>query len=331
MSEPRRRVCESRPGPDGAGPSSAKRVRCCLKIPRGVSENPNPAPRKASTASPLRSVSPPMPNTRLSLEMNSRSHGLCRNRTDSRRLTDARCHRTGEPPLSPANQLPSRPRSFLVSARRRFDSTSFAFVARERFALRLRSRAASARRSRFFSSAAAASFSPRRFPAVARFTACDRESDTVTRIPLGTWRSVTAVETLFTCCPPRPARTRKNLLEFGITQREHPSNLARRCADNKRNENLCKNSRNLPSSPHQTDSHKNPQPRSSSRPPPFTIHRNPPPHPPNHFPSNLRKSWKHEAPWPDGIFLSLQKNLSSSMKTGIPHQHSPRPARSSLN
>jgi len=37
-----------------------------------------------------------------------------------------------------------------------------------------------------------------------RFCACDRESCTVTEIPLGRCRSVTAVETLFTFCPPGP-------------------------------------------------------------------------------------------------------------------------------
>ena len=40
--------------------------------------------------------------------------------------------------------------------------------------------------------------------AIRRFVACERESWTVTLTPLGRWRSVTAVETLLTCCPPGP-------------------------------------------------------------------------------------------------------------------------------
>jgi hypothetical protein len=105
---------------------------------------------------------------------------------------------------TPRNQPGTRPRSFFVSARRRFPSTIFAFVPRDRSALRRRSLAASANRDCFSSRANAASFSRNRFRAVARFSPCERESDTVTWIPLATCRSVTAVETLFTCCPPGP-------------------------------------------------------------------------------------------------------------------------------
>jgi len=98
----------------------------------------------------------------------------------------------------------TRPRIFFVSARRRLDSTSFAFVPRERVAFLRRSRAASARRAFFFASAASLIFRRSLRRAVSRFIACDRESDTVTMSPVGLCRSVTAVETLFTCCPPGP-------------------------------------------------------------------------------------------------------------------------------
>ena len=46
--------------------------------------------------------------------------------------------------------------------------------------------------------------SSKRSRASLRLVACDRESCTVTLIPVGKCRSVTAVETLFTCCPPGP-------------------------------------------------------------------------------------------------------------------------------
>ncbi len=98
----------------------------------------------------------------------------------------------------------TRPLIFFVSARRRLDSTSFAFVPRERVAFLRRSRAASARRAFFFASAASLIFRRSLRRAVSRFIACERESDTVTMRPVGVCRSVTAVETLFTCCPPGP-------------------------------------------------------------------------------------------------------------------------------
>jgi hypothetical protein len=91
------------------------------------------------------------------------------------------------------------PRIFFVSERRRFDSTSFAFVPRERLAFRRRSLEASANCASFFASAASLIFCSSLRRAVSRFIACERESETVTLKPVGTWRKVTAVETLFTC------------------------------------------------------------------------------------------------------------------------------------
>jgi hypothetical protein len=55
-----------------------------------------------------------------------------------------------------------------------------------------------------FSSRTLSMASINRSRASLRFTACDRESCTVTLIPVGTCRNVTAVETLFTFCPPGP-------------------------------------------------------------------------------------------------------------------------------
>jgi hypothetical protein len=95
-------------------------------------------------------------------------------------------------------------RIFFVSERRRLDSTSFTLVPRERFAFRRLSRAASAMRFCFWTSAASDIFWRSLRRAVCRFIACERESETVTFSPVGTCRRVTAVETLFTCCPPGP-------------------------------------------------------------------------------------------------------------------------------
>ena len=91
------------------------------------------------------------------------------------------------------------PRNFFVSERRRFDSTSIAFVPRERLAFRRRSLEASANCASFFASAASLIFCSSLRLAVSLFIACERESETVTLNPVGTWRKVTAVETLFTC------------------------------------------------------------------------------------------------------------------------------------
>jgi len=51
--------------------------------------------------------------------------------------------------------------------------------------------------------------SNKRSRASLRFCACDRESCAVTLIPLGRCRNVTAVETLFTFCPPGPPERAK--------------------------------------------------------------------------------------------------------------------------
>lgn len=95
-------------------------------------------------------------------------------------------------------------RCLFSSLRLRFDSRIFLFNAGGRVDLRRRSfsRAAiCARRSARCRSSIASS---KRCRASLRFIACDRESWTVTLIPLGRCRSVTAVETLFTFWPPGP-------------------------------------------------------------------------------------------------------------------------------
>ena len=78
------------------------------------------------------------------------------------------------------------PRIFFVSERRRFDSTSFALVPRERLAFLRRSREASANCASFFASAASRIFCSSLRRAVSRFIACERESETVTLSPVGT-------------------------------------------------------------------------------------------------------------------------------------------------
>lgn len=95
-------------------------------------------------------------------------------------------------------------RSFFRVERLRFPSRMRRLSARGRgeFCRRTFSRCAfsAARRWRCRSSTAAR----RRSRASLRFIACDRESCTVTLSPLGRCRRVTAVETLFTFCPPGP-------------------------------------------------------------------------------------------------------------------------------
>jgi hypothetical protein len=78
------------------------------------------------------------------------------------------------------------PRIFFVSERRRFDSTSVAFVPRERLAFRRRSLEASANCASFFASAASLIFCSSLRLAVSLFIACERESETVTLNPVGT-------------------------------------------------------------------------------------------------------------------------------------------------
>ena len=98
-----------------------------------------------------------------------------------------------------SSQISILPRCLFSSLRLCFPSNIFRFSAAGRgdFPRRAFSRAAisAARRSsRAFEMA-----SNKRSRASFRFTACDRESCTVTLIPLGRCRSVTAVETLLTC------------------------------------------------------------------------------------------------------------------------------------
>ncbi len=78
------------------------------------------------------------------------------------------------------------PRNLFVPERRRFDSTSLAFVPRERFAFRRRSFDTAANCASFFASAASRIFCSSLRRAVSRFIACERESETVTLNPVGT-------------------------------------------------------------------------------------------------------------------------------------------------
>ena len=95
-------------------------------------------------------------------------------------------------------------RCFFSSARLRFDSRIFLFseAGLGDFLRRSFSRLAiSATRWPFRARSIASS---NRSRASLRFTACERESWTVTLMPVGRYRSVTAVETLFTFWPPGP-------------------------------------------------------------------------------------------------------------------------------
>src|SRR5207302_5149779 len=103
-----------------------------------------------------------------------------------------------------------RPRWRFSSERLRFDSKMRVFNLAGLGDFRRRSRSRSARLAarsafRFFSMA-----SINRFRAMRRFMLCDRASCTVTLIPLGRCKSVTAVETLFTFCPPGPEARAKD-------------------------------------------------------------------------------------------------------------------------
>ena len=99
--------------------------------------------------------------------------------------------------------------SCFVSPRRRFDSTKRRLVALERFALRRRFLETSARCDWRAATAAASSLSANKRVASVRLRAWDRDVLTRTEIPVGTWRSVTAVETLLTCWPPGPPDRQK--------------------------------------------------------------------------------------------------------------------------
>lgn len=98
----------------------------------------------------------------------------------------------------------TRPRSFFVSPRSRFPSTILRFVPRDRFAFCRRAFDSAAIRSCFFSALCRSNSSSSRTNASCRFVLCDRESLTATRSPEGLCRTSTAVDTLFTCCPPGP-------------------------------------------------------------------------------------------------------------------------------
>ncbi len=106
--------------------------------------------------------------------------------------------------LEAATHVATLPRSFFRVERFRFDSKIRLFKPRGRgeFFLRIFSRCdiSADRRSLSCRSKAARKRSRASF----RFIACERESCTVTLRPEGRWRSVTAVETLFTFCPPGP-------------------------------------------------------------------------------------------------------------------------------
>lgn len=115
-------------------------------------------------------------------------------------------------------------RSFLSSERFRFVSRIFRFKRGGRGEFRRRSCAAAAR----FNCRAAArrpsSASSKRSSASWRFRAWERESCTVTVMPLGACFSVTAVETLLTCWPPGPDE-RANVSFSSVP--ETPSRLIR--------------------------------------------------------------------------------------------------------
>ena len=103
-----------------------------------------------------------------------------------------------------ANQSSILRRVRLISARRCLDFRILSFRAAGRgdFLRRAFSRAAISAPRCFCRAVSIAS--NKRSRASFRFRACDRESCTVTLNPLGRCRSVTAVETLFTFCPPGP-------------------------------------------------------------------------------------------------------------------------------
>jgi hypothetical protein len=107
------------------------------------------------------------------------------------------------------NPQSTRPLFFLISDRRRFCSTILCLVARDRVARCRRRFAAAALCSCNFSAFRRSNSSTRRKRARCRFMACERESCTEMLIPLGRWVNVTAVETLFTCCPPGPEERAK--------------------------------------------------------------------------------------------------------------------------
>ena len=102
-----------------------------------------------------------------------------------------------------------RLRPFLTSERRRFPSTSFLFSERDLGASLRRALAAAARACCLRAARCSAILAASRSRAMPRFMLWLRESETVTESPVGRWVKVTAVETLFTCCPPGPEERAK--------------------------------------------------------------------------------------------------------------------------
>ena len=100
-------------------------------------------------------------------------------------------------------------RNFFVRDRRRFDSRMRSFNPRGRGECWRRRFSRSARTAARSSRSFLSSNSRSRSLASFRLVACDRESCTVTLIPDGRCRRVTAVETLFTFCPPGPPERAK--------------------------------------------------------------------------------------------------------------------------
>ena len=101
------------------------------------------------------------------------------------------------------------PGVFFSSDRFRLFSRIFFFRRGGRGEFRRRSCATAARFLSFASFSRRSNASSRRSSASWRLRACERESCTVTAIPLGRCRKVTAVETLLTCCPPGPEERAK--------------------------------------------------------------------------------------------------------------------------
>ncbi len=106
-------------------------------------------------------------------------------------------------------QSATEPRIFFSAERFRFPSRMRRFRPRGfgEFCRRTFSRCIFSAAFRFVTNVCTAS--PRRTRASFRFVACERESCTVTLKPDGRCRSVTAVETLFTFCPPGPLERAK--------------------------------------------------------------------------------------------------------------------------
>jgi hypothetical protein len=103
----------------------------------------------------------------------------------------------------------TRERRFFNSLRFRFDSKIRCLRAVGRGDLRRRSFSRAAIWARRAARCRSSIASSKRSRASLRFCACDRESWTVTLMPLGRWRRVTAVATLLTFWPPGPPERAK--------------------------------------------------------------------------------------------------------------------------